>query len=72
MAEGGAVAAGLREGFAQVFSDSDMSWVTPESVGVMVQLATALQWAPIVIGENASIDRAITLMEGLTRPPGHG
>lgn len=72
MADDGAVTGALREGFGAVFADSRMPWVGPQLVEVMVQLATALQWAPIVIGEDASIDRAITLMKGLAHPPQAG
>lgn len=34
----------------------------------IVQIGTALEWAPIAIGEDASIERAIRLIRGLLQP----
>ncbi len=69
MAEDGAVAQALREGSTRAMLESIGAPVEPdpEVTEVLVQLGTALQWAPIVAGEEPAIDRAIELMRTVLR-----
>lgn len=67
MAPDGAVARNLRAGFRRALDENLPAELTPvddESLDIMVQLATALEWSPIVIGEQPAIERAIRLMRG--------
>ncbi|MDF1703900.1 MAG: QsdR family transcriptional regulator [Aeromicrobium sp.] len=52
--------AGLRESLDRDAPESS-TLISDETVDVLVQLGTALQWAPIVIGAEPAIDRAISL-----------
>lgn len=68
MSPDGAVACNLRAGFRRALDENLSRELTPvdaEMVDIMVQLATALEWSPIVIGEQPAIDRAVQLMRGL-------
>jgi hypothetical protein len=64
MAADGAVAQALREGATRATAENVPEALRPEPelVEVLVQLGTALEWAPIVAGEEPAIDRAIDLM----------
>ncbi|MFJ4675519.1 MULTISPECIES: QsdR family transcriptional regulator [unclassified Kitasatospora] len=64
MADGKAVSRALRTGFTRALA-ADGATPAPEQIEIMVQLATALEWAPIVIGEEPAIDRAVALMRHL-------
>jgi hypothetical protein len=64
----GAVAGSLRSGFRQALDSNlptDLVPVSDDLVDIMVQVATALEWSPIIIGEEAAIDRAVQLMRAL-------
>lgn len=65
MAEGGQVNAALRAGVAGCLTAHGVAGVDARTVEIIVQLGTALQWTPIVIGEPPAIDRAITLIQHL-------
>lgn len=39
-----------------------------DTIDTIVQVGTALQWAPIVIGEGPAIDRALRLIRSLLEP----
>lgn len=62
LAQDGAVAQALREGCATAIETGTGRPADPEAVEVVVQLATALQWAPVVAGEAPAIERAVGLM----------
>ena len=64
MAVDGAVAQALREGSTRAMLGAIPEPIAPEPelTEVLVQLGTALEWAPIVAGEEPAIDRAIDLM----------
>jgi AcrR family transcriptional regulator len=65
MAVDGVVAQALREGSGKVMQASLAGGPRredPQLAEVLVQLGTAMQWAPIVAGEEPAIDRAIDLM----------
>ncbi|WP_143687074.1 QsdR family transcriptional regulator [Streptomyces sp. TLI_171] len=64
MADGRAVSQALRTGFTRALA-ADGTAPSAEQIEIMVQLATALEWAPIVIGEEPAIDRAVALMRHL-------
>ncbi|WP_143664434.1 QsdR family transcriptional regulator [Streptomyces sp. NRRL B-24572] len=70
MAENGAVSAALREGIARAMAENLTAEVDPERIDILVQLGTAMEWAPVVIGEAPAIDRAIALMRSLLRGAG--
>jgi hypothetical protein len=63
----GPVADELRAGFARALSDHapDPEAIDDDTIDIMVQLATALEWAPISVGEEPAIDRAVELMRSL-------
>jgi AcrR family transcriptional regulator len=65
MAEGGRVNAALHQGICASLAEHEVAGVDERTVDIMVQLGTALQWTPIVIGEPPAIDRAITLIHHL-------
>lgn len=67
MADGQAVNSALRAGFSRALDEAGVP-TSPDTVEIMVQLATALEWAPVVIGEPPAIDRAIALMRHLVAP----
>ena len=75
LAEEGAVADCLRAGFGRALRENLDQPVDDEVVDIVVQLATAMEWAPIVIGEPPAIERAValtrTLLETTTRANGH-
>lgn len=54
---------GIRKALADHVPGADA--VDAETVDVMVQLATALEWAPFVIGQEPAIDRAVELMRSV-------
>jgi len=62
MTADGPVAQALREGSTRAYEASMGVPADPEVTEVLVQLGTALEWAPIVAGEEPAIDRAIDLM----------
>ena len=64
LAADGAVAEALREGStrAMLAAIDEQVEPEPELTEVLVQLGTALEWGPIVAGEEPAIDRAIGLM----------
>jgi AcrR family transcriptional regulator len=73
MSHGGVVAERLRLGVSRAIAkDVPHGLGAPDSdiVDVMVQIGTALEWTPIVIGEEPEIDRAIELMRTILRTPG--
>lgn len=57
----------IRAGVQRVLSENLRPDQRPEAkiVEIMVQIATALEWTPIVIGQEPEIDRAIDLMRTL-------
>ncbi|GAA5024645.1 QsdR family transcriptional regulator [Kitasatospora paranensis] len=65
MAEGGRVNTALNQGIRASLAEHKVAGVDARTVDIMVQLGTALQWTPIVIGEAPAIDRAITLIDHL-------
>ena len=67
MTDGQAVNRALRTGFSRALDEAGAG-VGPDTIEIMVQLATALEWTPIVIGEPPAIDRAVTLMRHLVTP----
>jgi AcrR family transcriptional regulator len=63
MAEDGAVAEVLREGTSRAYAEvPEESRPEPELVDVLVQIGTALEWAPIVAGQEPPIGRALEMM----------
>lgn len=62
MAEHGAVTQEVRRGFGRALEEIGGRPVDDEVLDVLVQLATAMEWAPIVAGEEPAIDRAVRLM----------
>ena len=64
LAVDGAVAQALRDGSTRAMQAAIDERVEPEAelTEVLVQLGTALEWAPIVAGEEPAIERAIALM----------
>ena len=64
MAVDGPVAQALREGSARAMAEALPNVKrAPDGLSeVLVQLGTALEWGPIVAGEEPAIDRAIDLM----------
>ncbi|MFI6874731.1 QsdR family transcriptional regulator [Streptomyces sp. NPDC050400] len=74
MAQDGAVARSLHQGFKAALDDAGIQ--LPEESGtetldILVQLATALEWTPVVVGQPAAIDRAVRLMHTLLTSVGH-
>ncbi|MER5203231.1 QsdR family transcriptional regulator [Streptomyces sp. NPDC002825] len=65
MSDSGDVKPALQEGIEQALSANLVHPVDPEHIEIMVQLGTALEWAPVVIGEAPAIDRAVALMRSL-------
>lgn len=63
----GPIAAELRTGFGRALADhvAGGDAVHPDTIDIMVQLATALEWAPITIGQEPAIDHAIELMRSM-------
>lgn len=72
MAEQGQVNAALRAGVTACLTAhgvNGIDGIDARTVEIVVQLGTALQWTPIVIGEPPAIDRAITLIQHLLDEP---
>ncbi|WP_051371580.1 QsdR family transcriptional regulator [Streptomyces sp. 142MFCol3.1] len=69
MAEAGQVNAALRAGVTACLTAHGVNGIDARTVEIVVQLGTALQWTPIVIGEPPAIDRAITLIQHLLDEP---
>ena len=68
LAESGAVAATLRQLIRTTLDGNlppEFVPVDDELVDVIVQLGTALEWSPIVIGEQPAIDRSVHLMRSV-------
>ncbi|TNM38517.1 TetR/AcrR family transcriptional regulator [Nocardioides albidus] len=68
MAPDGAVADSVRRGMAGALRASlgdEADALPDELVEIMAQAGTALQWSPIIIGDEPATERAIRLMHGL-------
>jgi AcrR family transcriptional regulator len=73
LAESGAVAATLRQLIRKTLDSNlppESVPVHDELVDVIVQLGTALEWSPIVIGEQPAIDRSVHLMRSVINSAG--
>lgn len=68
MSPGSPVVDSLRRGFRRAFEenvDPGDAELDAELLDVMVQLATALEWSPVIINQEPAIERAIGLMRML-------
>lgn len=77
MSEDGVVAAAIRAGIVQALAEDapHLTAAPSEIIDMIVQFGTALEWAPIVIGEPPAIERAThltrTLLETSARADRH-
>jgi AcrR family transcriptional regulator len=57
------IGAGIHAAFAEALPPEEVPG--PELVDVLVQVGTALEWTPVVIGQEPPIDRAVQLLRWL-------
>jgi AcrR family transcriptional regulator len=57
------IGAGIARAFAANVPEVDRP--SPEFVDILVQLGTAMQWTPIVVGDEAPVARAVDLLRWL-------
>ena len=63
----GPIAEELRVGFGRALSDHvhQADAIDPDTIDIMAQLATALIWAPVVVGQEPAIERTVELTRSL-------
>ena len=70
LSQDGVVADRLRAGARRTLEENlpNAGHISPETVDILVQVGTALEWTPIAIGEEPEIQRAIVLMRAALQP----